>query len=77
MWPIGLVGTDEIWPRDRGWPFFGGTRRRRRVVLLGGDPFWTVDPDPRHATQLLEKSMVDLLGDAVEIHTNGNGTRSS
>jgi len=70
VWPLAHVGTDEIWPRDRRMPR-RGTRRGRRVVLLGHPQTFHADDDPRRFTDDLRAEMVVLLGQAAAIHDDG------
>jgi 1-acyl-sn-glycerol-3-phosphate acyltransferase len=67
VWPLALVGTDEIWPRDRKAPRWG-SRRGRHVVLLGHEETFDVDGDPRRCTDELRVEMTELLGRAAAIH---------
>ena len=67
VWPLALVGTDEIWPRGRRTPR-RGLRRSRRVVLLGHQQTLDVDGDPRRSTDELRAEMIELLEEAAAIH---------
>jgi len=64
VWPLALVGTDETWPRGSRTPRLG-SRRSRRVVLLGHEQIIDVNDDFRASTEELRAAVLDLLEDAV------------
>lgn len=67
VWPLALVGTDEVWPRGQRRPRWG-LRRSRHVVLLGHERLLPVNGDPRGATDQIAREVVVLLEEAVELH---------
>jgi 1-acyl-sn-glycerol-3-phosphate acyltransferase len=70
VWPLGLVGTDETWPRGDKSPRFG-LRRSRRVVLLGHERIIEVDGDFKASTEELRTAIVGLLEEAVALTHEG------
>jgi 1-acyl-sn-glycerol-3-phosphate acyltransferase len=66
VWPLAHVGTEDIWPRGDRRPRFG-TRRSRRVVLLGHERIIEVDDDVRASTARLQAEVVSLIEQAVPL----------
>ncbi len=68
VWPLAVVGSDEVWPRGRRFPRFGlNPFRRRHVLVLGGSDLITLDGDPAADTEKIRGRMVSLLQEAVEL----------
>jgi putative phosphoserine phosphatase / 1-acylglycerol-3-phosphate O-acyltransferase len=57
--PVGLWGTDKVWPRNARLPRFG--RDRPLVQVKVGPPVALRRQDPEEDTRAIMKAIVDLL----------------
>ena len=70
IWPLALVGTDSVWPRDRRFPRFGiKPLRRHHVLVLGDDHLIPIDGDAAADTERVRERMVELLHEATELRS--------
>ena len=68
VWPVAIVGSDDVWPKGATRPRFGW-RTSRHVLLHGHDHLLAVDgDDPRVATDRLRGTVTELLEEAVALH---------
>ena len=70
IWPLALVGTDEVWPRDARFPRLGiNPLRRHHVLALGDDHLTPVEGDAAADTERARERMVKLLHEATELRS--------
>ena len=70
VWPLALVGTDVVWPRNRRFPRVGiNPPRRHHVVVLGDDRLVPVEGDAVADTERVRERMVSLLHEATELRS--------
>lgn len=67
VWALAIVGSDDVWPRDKRGPRLNPFRRRT-VLLLGGAELVYVTGEVRDATEQIRTAIVELLEEAVELY---------
>ncbi len=65
--PIGLWGTEQVWPRARRLPDVGAVLHPPTVRVRDGRPVRLELDDPRHDTELLMSAISDLLPASVHL----------
>jgi putative phosphoserine phosphatase/1-acylglycerol-3-phosphate O-acyltransferase len=59
--PVGLWGTEHVWPRSARLPDVSTLRHPRPVLVTVGTPVTLASPDAREATAELMAAIVALL----------------
>lgn len=59
--PIGIWGTERVWPRNSKLPRIEGLVERPDVVIVVGEPKAYPGDDPKAETEALMNTIVDLL----------------
>ncbi|MDH3754910.1 MAG: 1-acyl-sn-glycerol-3-phosphate acyltransferase, partial [Acidimicrobiia bacterium] len=69
VWPLAIVGADDVWPIGNRLPRLNPFRRRC-VLVLGAEELLTVEGDRRLATEQIRTAVVRLLREAVELRAD-------
>ena len=64
MVPIGLWGTDDVWPRSSSLPTMTTLVHPVRVTVAVGSPLSDLDGDPEVVTQAIMDAIAALLPEA-------------
>ena len=70
VWPLAIVGSDDVWPRGKRVPRLNPFRKRT-VLLLGAQNMLSLDGDVPAATDQIRDAVVALLHEAVEMSRSG------
>lgn len=71
VFALGIVGADDVWPAGRIVPRLNPFRRRRVVLLGAAEALHLEGDDVRAATEIIRGTVVELLGEAVQLYEAG------
>jgi 1-acyl-sn-glycerol-3-phosphate acyltransferase len=69
VWPLAIVGSEDIWPSGKRMPRLNPFRKRT-VFLLGADTLLSLEGDARASTEQIREAVVQLLHEAVELSSD-------